>query len=169
MSEENLASSFPTIEIDLVDQRLQSLEKLFTSFMETSSEDRKKTSLAIDRINEHMNNNDTVSKSESPSDSMRSFLPEKRLEDRRTSMFFGRTPHRYPEGEQQNNIQVLQADIVYEKDKELRVVSLEGLQYLHKQKQILSSRYPNREVRLAHMISFNLRPVILSAYNIATL
>ena len=45
------------------------------------------------------------------------------------------------------------------------MVSLEGLQYLHKQKQILSSRYPNREVRLAHMISFNLRPVILSAYN----
>ena len=80
-------------------------------------------------------------------------------------MFFGRIPHRYPEGEQQNNIQVLQADIAYEKDKEHRVVSLEGLQYLHKQKQILSSRYPNREVRLAHMISFNLRPVILSAYN----
>ena len=44
------------------------------------------------------------------------------------------------------------------------MVSLEGLQYLHKQKQILSSRYPNREVRLAHM-TFNLRPVILSAYN----
>ena len=91
-----MASSFPTIEIDLVDQRLQSLEKLFTSFMETSSEDRKKISLAIDRINEHMNNNDTGSKSESPFDSMRSFLPEKRLDDRRTSMFFGKTPHRYP-------------------------------------------------------------------------
>ena len=129
MSEDNLASSVPTIEIDLVDQRLQSLEKLFTSFMETSSEDRKKTSLANDRINEHMNNNYIGSKSESPSDSMRSFLPEKRLDDRRTSMFFG-----YQEGEQQNNILVLQADIVYEKDKELRVVSLEGLQYLHKQK-----------------------------------
>ena len=64
-----------------------------------------------------------------------------------------------------NTDKVLQADIVYERDKELRVVSLEGLQYLYKQKQILSSRYPNREVRLAHMISFNLRPVILSAYN----
>ena len=165
MSEENLGSSFPTIEVDLVDQRLQSLEKMFKSFMETSSEDKKKTSLAIDRITEHFNNNEMGSKSESPSDSMRSYLPEKRLDDRRTSMFFGRTPHQYPEGEQQNNIQVLQADIVYEKDKELRVVSLEGLQYLHKQKQILSSRYPNREVRLAHMISFNLRPVILSAYN----
>ena len=138
---------------------------MFKSFMETSSEDKKKTSLAIDRITEHFNNNEMGFKSESPSDSMRSYLPEKRLDDRRTSMFFGRTPPQYPEGEQQNNIQVLQADIVYEKDKELRVVSLEGLQYLHKQKQILSSRYPNREVRLAHMISFNLRPVILSAYN----
>ena len=88
------------------------------------------------RITEHFNNNETGSKSESPSDSMRSYLPEKRLDDKRTSMFFGRTPHQYPEGEQQNNIQVLQADIVYEKDKELRVVSLEGLQYLHKQVEI---------------------------------
>ena len=42
MSEENLGSSFPTIEVDLVDQRLQSLEKMFKSFMETSSEDKKK-------------------------------------------------------------------------------------------------------------------------------
>ena len=42
MSEENLASSVPTIEIDLVDQRLQSVEKMFKSFMETSSEDKKK-------------------------------------------------------------------------------------------------------------------------------
>ena len=85
MSEENLGSSLPTIEIDLVDQRLLSLEKMSTSFMDTSGEDRKKTSMAIDRINEHLNNNDTGSKS------MRSFLPEKRLDDRRTSMFFGRT------------------------------------------------------------------------------
>ena len=72
---------------------------MFTSFMETLGEDRKKTSMAIDRINEHLNNNDTGSKSESPSDSMRSYLPEKRLDDRRTSMFFGRTPHQYPEGD----------------------------------------------------------------------
>ena len=45
------------------------------------------------------------------------------------------------------------------------MVSSESLQYLHKLKQILSSRYPNREVRLPHMISFNLRPAILSAFN----
>ena len=64
MSEENLGSSLPTIQIDLVDQRLQSLEKMLTLFMETSGEDRKKTSMAIDRINEHLNNNDTGSKSE---------------------------------------------------------------------------------------------------------
>ena len=164
MLEENI-SNLPTMETDLVDRRLDSLERMFTTFMATSVEERKKTSIAIERLNEHLNNNDIRSKSESPSDSMRSFLPEKRLDDRRTSIFFGRTPHRDSEAEQQNNIQVLQADIVYEKDKELRVVSLEGLQYLHKQKQILSSRYPNREVRLAHMISFNLRPVILAAYN----
>ena len=41
MSEENLGSNLPTIEIDLVDQRLQSLEEMFTSFMATSREDRK--------------------------------------------------------------------------------------------------------------------------------
>ena len=45
MSEENLESSLPTIKIDLVDQRLHSLEKMFTSFMETSGEDRNKTSM----------------------------------------------------------------------------------------------------------------------------
>ena len=33
MSEENFESSLPTIKIDLVDQRLHSLEKMFTSFM----------------------------------------------------------------------------------------------------------------------------------------
>ena len=78
-------------------------------------------------------------------------------------MFFGRTPHRDSEGEQPNNVQVLQADIVYEKEKELRVVSLDkGLQYLHKTNIIVEI---SMEVRLAHVITLNLRPVILAAYN----
>ena len=116
MSEENLAFNLPTIEIDLVDQRLQSLEKLFTSFMETSSEDRKKTSLAIDRINEHMNNNDTGSKSEVLLIRCGYFILKKDWIIEEHQCLLEEPPHRYPEGEQQNNIRVLEPDIVYEKD-----------------------------------------------------
>ena len=51
-----------------------------------------------------------------------------------------------------SNIQVLQADIVY--DKELRISSLEeGLQYLARQLQLLPSKYPGREIKMAHMVS----------------
>ena len=63
----------------------------------------------------------------------------------------------------QRQIQVLKADIVYEK--ELKVSSLEGLQYLSKQLQILSSKYPGREIKTAHMVSFSLRPHVIAAWN----
>ena len=99
MSEENLDANLPTI-----DQRLQSLEKMFTTFMATSIKDRNKTSMAIERLNDHLNNNKIRSKVESPSDSMRSIVPEKRLDDRRTSMFFGRSPIHDSAAEQQNHI-----------------------------------------------------------------
>ena len=94
-----LDASLPTI-----DQRLQSLEKMFTTFMATSIKDRNKTSMAIERLNDHLNNNKIRSKVESPSDSMRSIVPEKRLDDRRTSMFFGRSPIHDSAAEQQNHI-----------------------------------------------------------------
>ena len=75
-------------------------------------------------------------------------------------MFFG-SPLRSPANQAQ--IQVLQADIVY--DRELKVCSLEGLQYLAKQLQLLSSKYPGREIETAHMVSFSLRPHVIAAWN----
>ena len=77
---------------------------------------------------------------------------------KKSSFFFG-TPDIVP----RPSIQVLQTDIVY--DKELKVSSLEGLQYLAKQLQLLSSKYPGRELRLSHMVSFSLRPHVVAAWN----
>jgi hypothetical protein len=86
---------------------------------------------------------------------------------RRSSMFFGMSqPPSSPLGpttDSKPNIQVLQADIVY--DKELKVSSLEGLQYLARQLQLLSSKYPGREIKIAHMVSYNLRPHVLASWN----
>ena len=58
---------------------------------------------------------------------------------------------------------MLQADLVY--DKELKVSSLEGLQYLARQLQLLSSKYPGREIKMAHMVSYNLRPHVVASWN----
>ena len=61
---------------------------------------------------------------------------------------------------QQPRIQILQNDIVYEK--ELKVSSLEGLQYLAKQMQLLASKYPGRDIKMAHMVAYNLRPHVVA-------
>jgi hypothetical protein len=86
---------------------------------------------------------------------------------RRSSMFFGLSqPPSSPLGpttDNKPNIQVLQADIVY--DEELKVISLEGLPYLARQLQLLSSKYPGREIKIAHMVSYNLRPHVLASWN----
>jgi hypothetical protein len=92
-------------------------------------------------------------------------FPDRRKQTRRTSMFFGSPGFDKNEDNVRSQIQVLQADIVYNKDKELKVSSLEGLQYLAKQIALLSSIYPNRELKIAHMVSYNLRPHVVAAWN----
>jgi hypothetical protein len=77
---------------------------------------------------------------------------------KKSSFFFG-TSDAVP----RPSIQVLQTDIVY--DKELKVCSLEGMQYLAKQLQLLSSKYPGRDLKLSHMVSFSLRPHVVAAWN----
>ena len=77
---------------------------------------------------------------------------------KKSSFFFGT-----PDIESRPPIQVLQSDIVYEK--ELKVSSLEGMQYLAKQIQILSSKYPGRDLKLSHMVSYSLRPHVVAAWN----
>ena len=70
-----------------------------------------------------------------------------------------------PDQDQRPTIQILQSDIVYETEKDLRVSSLEGLRYLNKQYQISSSKHPGRSIRLANMVSFNLRECLIGSYN----
>ena len=85
--------------------------------------------------------------------------------NRRSTIFFGQsspTNERKP-STAQPSIQILQNDIVY--DKELKVSSLEGLQYLSRQMQLLSSKYPGRDIKMAHMVAFNLRPHVVANWN----
>jgi hypothetical protein len=84
--------------------------------------------------------------------------PIKTSSPRKSSIFFGA-----PDVSSRNSIQVLHNDIVY--DKELKVSSLEGLQYLSKQFQLLISKYPGREIRLCHMVAYSLRPHVIAAWN----
>ena len=61
-------------------------------------------------------------------------------------MFFGSSsPFQDPEQAQRQPIQILQADVIYEREKELKVSSLEGLRYLDKQyqKRITDIPYDN--------------------------
>ena len=60
--------------------------------------------------------------------------------NRQTSMFFGSPILNSVENISKPTVQVLQYDIVY--DTELKVRSPAGLQYLSKQRQILSTKYP---------------------------
>ena len=94
----------------------------------------------------------------SPRDFADTPITDRYEENRRSSMFFG-SPYHSPQVQQQ--IQVLKADILYEK--ELKVISLEGLQYLAKQLQLMSSKYPGREIKTAHKVSFGLRPNVIAA------
>ena len=77
-------------------------------------------------------------------------------------MFFGSPSIAKTDPNIRSPIQVLQADIIYDKDRELKVSSLEGLQYLSKQVALLSLKYPNREIKVAHMVSYNLRPHVIA-------
>ena len=91
---------------------------------------------------------------------------DRRAETQRSSMFFGSSsPFQDPEQAQRQHIQILQADANYEREKELKVSSLEGLRYLDKQYQILSSKYPGRLIQIDHMVSFNLRESVIGSYN----
>ena len=49
-------------------------------------------------------------------------------------------------------------------EKELKLCLLEGLQYLEEQLQLLSSKYPGRESKNAHMVSVGLRPHVIAAW-----
>ena len=63
-------------------------------------------------------------------------------------------------------IQILQNDVVYQN--ELKVSSLAGLKHLTKQLQISASMYPGRDIKMSHMVSYNLRPHFVANWNFQT-
>jgi hypothetical protein len=83
-------------------------------------------------------------------------------EDRRSSMFFGSPLPSHPDQQQRTTIQVLQNDIVY--NNLLRVISLDGLQFMSKRIAELTNDYPGREIKTSHMVSMNLRPHIIASW-----
>ena len=143
-----------------IDRKLDLLQQMFTKFIETNQQDKNDFIKNIDDFKVSVNSRLGAIANDSPRDFADTPITDRYEENRRSSMFFG-SPYHSPPVQQQ--IQVLKADIVYEK--ELKVSSLEGLQYLSKQLQILSSKYPGREIKTAHMVSFGLRPHVIAAWN----
>jgi hypothetical protein len=158
-----------------LDDPILELKEMFHQFLATSSEIQLRNRTDIGELKNAILE---IKKSNLKSPPREEFidtpLPD-RSRGRRSSMFFG-MPHYQSSvlesaadtADKQNmptkaNIQVLQADIVY--DKELKISSLEGLQYLSRQLQLLSSKYPGREIKMAHMVSYNLRPHVLASWN----
>ena len=153
----------------IVDPNLE-LKEMFAQFLISSNDNQLRNRNDIEELRDAIMDIKTSTR-QSP---IREDFPDTPILDRdrfsrRSSMFFGMSqlppsplePTSYKPTKQ--NIQVLQADIVY--DKELKVSSLEGLQYLARQLQFLSSRYPGREIKMAHMVSYNLRSHVLAAWN----
>ena len=135
------------------------LQEMFKKFLQTSQQDKQIFKDNIEELKKAVNSQ--LKSQDSPRDFPETPIANTYEDNRRSSMFFG-SPLHSPQSHQAQ-IQVLQADIVY--DRELKVCLLEGLQYLAKQLQLLSSKYPGREIKTAHMVSFSLRPHVIAAWN----
>ena len=132
---------------------------IFKQFMKSSQEDRIRNSNEFTELRSAIA---SISRG-SPQISLDSPIPDRANANRRSSMFFGSPLPKERESTTKTQIQALQADIIY--DKELEVSSLEGLQYLAKQLQLFTSKYPGREVRTAHMVAYLLRPHVIASWN----
>jgi hypothetical protein len=135
------------------------LRTMFAQFLQSANDDRMRTSKELSDLRTSIA---SLAKG-SPQMSVDSPIPDRSNTNRRSSMFFGSPEPKFTDIGQKSTIQVLHADIVY--DKELKVSSLEGLQYLAKQLQLMISKYPGREIRTAHMVAFSLRPHVVASWN----
>jgi hypothetical protein len=145
---------------DTIRDSILGLTQMFNQFMVANAEERK-----LDR-DEFADLKSKVAILDSPVNSKDSPIDDRSTTNRRSSMFFGLPIQSFQDRVDTPNrpqIQILQADIVYEK--ELKVSSLEGLRYLAKQMQYLASKYPGREIKTAHMVSYTLRPFVIAAWN----
>lgn len=126
-----------------IQDSVQELKLLLTEFITACKEDKK-------HYKEDLNGLRTavafLSTRESPQNSAGSPIIDRTVPNRRSSMFFGSPTTRDFQRESKTQIQILQNDVVY--DKELKVSSLEGLQYLSRRMQILHSTYPNRDIKM---------------------
>ena len=158
---------------DRTENAIFELKNMFAQFLISSKETQANNRIDINELKEAIK---AIIRSspQSPigNESMDSPLPVRTRGSRRSSIFFGifqnpSTPQISDtlliDTPLRSNIQVLQADIVYEK--ELKVSSLEGLQYLARQLQLLSSKYPGRKIKMAHMVSYILRPHVVASWN----
>ena len=141
-----------------IDKKLDLLQLMFTKFIEKNQRDKNDLIKNIDEFKMSGNSRLGAIANDSPRDITDTPITDRYEENRRSSMFFGSPYHSL---QVQQQIQVLKVDIVYEK--ELKVSSLEGLQYLAKQLQLMPSKYPGREMKTAHMVSFGLRPHVQAA------
>ena len=161
-------SNTPTVNIDQVegsniDYNNQDLRSLLSQFISISNADRLQSQQDIAELKVSIQSILKKDLQEKDDNLPQTPFPDRRKQTRRTSMFFGSPEFDKADNTVRPQIQVLQADIIY--DKELKISSLEGLQYLAKQKAMLSSRYPERELKIAHMVSINLRPHVIAAWN----
>ena len=160
-----------TIEVSKEDPTILELKKMFSQFLKSNSETQASNRADINELKEAIKAiNRSSSQAPIGSESLETPLPVRSRGSRSSSMFFGIS--QLPSTPQltdtllidtpfKSNIQVLQADIIYYK--ELKVSSLEGLQYLARQLQLLQSKYPGREIKMAHMVSYNLRPHVVAS------
>ena len=143
-----------------IQDSVQELKLLLTDFITASKEDKKQYKEDLDGLRTAVA---FLSNTESPQNSADSPIIDRTVPNRRSSMFFRSPTTRDFQREPKTEIQILQNEVVY--DKELKVSSLEGLQYLSRRMQILSTTYPNRDIKMSHMVSYNLRSHVIQAYN----
>ena len=170
---EELKKAIEVVKEDPTENPILELKKMFSQFLISSDEIQANNRTDINELKDAIRAiNRSSPQSLMGDESVETPIPVRTRGSRRSSMFFGIPQH--PSTPQlsdvplidtpnRSNIQVLQADIVY--DKELKVSSLEGLQYLARQLQLLSSKYPGREIKMAHMVSYNLRPHVVASWN----
>ena len=161
-------AEIPAVNIDQaeetkVNDNVQDLRTMLQQFITISTVDRMQNQKDIAELRTSIKDILHGTPSKDNNDLAQTPFPDRRQPTRRTSMFFGSPDFDKADPAVRSQIQVLQADIIY--DKLLTTSSLEGLQYLAKQKAVYSSKYPQRELKTAHMVSMNLRPYVIAAWN----
>ena len=140
-----------------IETKLDLLQQMFTKFLESCQQDKQ---IFKDNIEEFQKAvNFQFQSQDSPCDFPEIPITSRYEVNRRSSMFW----ISFAESTKSSANSRFTGDIVY--DRELKVCSLEGLQYFAKQLQLLSSKYPGREIKTAHMVSFSLRPHVIAAWN----